>query len=107
MQNIHSLFRTICKDILKFHPYDATLLMDILYRYSLIYLYHFRKEQQQKVVNKKILDESQDIILLKNTIEKVLISQSLALIIEASKIALMFEDENLIAKVITIHQKEY
>ena len=102
MQNIHTLFRTICKDILKFHPYDATLLMDILYRYSLIYLYHFRKEQQQKVANKKILEEEKDIVLLKNTIEKVLISQSLALIVEASKIALIFGDDNLIAKVIII-----
>jgi len=90
---IHQLFRRICKDILKFNPFDLSLILEMLGKYVYIYLSYNKSEYK----NKFYLNE--DLKVLSQALEKITLIQELPPIIQGSKIALILEDENLLKKV--------
>ena len=90
---MHSTFRRICRDILRFNSFDRALVLEMLHKYAFLYLSDIKSEKR----NKLYMDE--DLAALCNALEKIAMTQDFASIVQASKIALFLEDDTLLRKV--------
>jgi hypothetical protein len=97
---MHSLYRKVCNDLVKFPLHDTSNLLEILHRYSLIYLRNNEMLEHLKanpyLEKKKV---SKDLRLFLDQCERLLMSTSSSIIMEVANIFLDFPEEKKIEKV--------
>ena len=98
---MHSLYRKVCTDLVKFPLHDASNLLDILHRYALIYLRNHEMIEGLNVIT-PYLDKkkvSKDLRLFLDQCERLLMSTSSSIIMQVANIFLDFPEDKKVEKV--------
>lgn len=90
---MHQVFRRVCKEILRFLPDDRAMILEMVCKYVHNYFSNFKEDFKKKMF------ADDDYKAISQALEKVSMVQDMGSVIQASKIALFLEEENLIKKV--------